>query len=241
MCHKGGFRIFCCPQEWPWYLSPKQCNLSGQAIHTPTFRRFARIDSQEKPILNHLARFAQIASKTLLSDSHSNSRDSRPILAAIHFLEGRFAKKGSFRSENQFAENIRDSTRIANRFVRIGPLRMQQSWERWYFYKIASKDARVWHPENNGHCPKILLPKTCSVPSIGVIGKSALEIGQFLRRNFWMISGGPFLSQPLVLLLIKKRTQGILVVSVSRKCPERFGGKSGDIRDVPTWFVSSFT
>ena len=36
-----------------------------------------------------------------------------------------------------------------------------------------------------------------SVPSIGVIGKSALEIGQFPRRNFWMISGGPFLSRPL--------------------------------------------
>ena len=40
-------------------------------------------------------------------------------------------------------------------------------------------------------------PKWCSVPSIGVIEKSALEIGQFLRRNFWMISGGPFLSRPL--------------------------------------------
>ena len=35
-------------------------------------------------------------------------------------------------------------------------------------------------------------PKRCSVPSIGVIGKSALEIGQFLRRTIWMISGGPF-------------------------------------------------
>ena len=34
-------------------------------------------------------------------------------------------------------------------------------------------------------------PKWCSVPSIGVIGKSALEIGQFLRRIVWMISGGP--------------------------------------------------
>ena len=34
-------------------------------------------------------------------------------------------------------------------------------------------------------------------PSMGVIGKSAPEIGQFLRRNFWMISGGPFLSRPL--------------------------------------------
>ena len=28
-------------------------------------------------------------------------------------------------------------------------------------------------------------------------GKSALEIGEFLRRNFWMISGGPILSRPL--------------------------------------------
>ena len=34
-------------------------------------------------------------------------------------------------------------------------------------------------------------PKLCSVLSIGVIGKSALEIAQFLRRNFWMISGVP--------------------------------------------------
>ena len=40
-------------------------------------------------------------------------------------------------------------------------------------------------------------PKWCSALSIGVIGKSALEIGHFLRRNFWMISGGPFLSRPL--------------------------------------------
>ena len=34
--------------------------------------------------------------------------------------------------------------------------------------------------------------KWCSVLSIGVIGKSAREIG-----HFWMISGGPFLSRPL--------------------------------------------
>ena len=40
-------------------------------------------------------------------------------------------------------------------------------------------------------------PKWCSVLSIGVIGKSALEIGHVLRRNIWMISGGPFLSRPL--------------------------------------------
>ena len=41
-------------------------------------------------------------------------------------------------------------------------------------------------------------PEWFSVLSIGVIGKSAPEIGDFLRRNFWMISGGPFL--PLGLL-----------------------------------------
>ena len=40
-------------------------------------------------------------------------------------------------------------------------------------------------------------PKWCSVLSIGVTGKSALEIGHCLRRNFWMISGGPFLSRLL--------------------------------------------
>ena len=68
-------------------ISPQ---LSGQTIRTPTFRRFARIDSREsirkkKPIF-----------EALLSDSHSNSGDSRPVLAAIHFLEGRFAKKTFF-------------------------------------------------------------------------------------------------------------------------------------------------
>ena len=31
--------------------------------------------------------------------------------------------------------------------------------------------------------------------------KSALEIGQFLRRNFWTISGAPFSPGPFVLLL----------------------------------------
>ena len=44
-------------------------------------------------------------------------------------------------------------------------------------------------------------PKWCSVLSIGVIGKSALEIGHFLRPNFWMISGGPPSPGPFVSLL----------------------------------------
>ena len=51
----------------------------------------------------------------------------------------------------------------------------------------------IWISSTAGYCPKILLLK----PAIGVIGKSALEIGHFLRRNFWMISGGPPLSRPL--------------------------------------------
>ena len=49
-------------------------------------------------------------------------------------------------------------------------------------------------------------PKWCSVPCIGVIGKSAFEIGQLLRRNFWMLSGGPFFPfspGPFFLLLIE--------------------------------------
>ena len=36
-----------------------------------------------------------------------------------------------------------------------------------------------------------------NVDDIGVIGKSAVEIGQFLTRNIWMISGDPFLSRSL--------------------------------------------
>ena len=52
-----------------------------------------------------------------------------------------------------------------------------------------------------GYCPKILLLKRAKLVlgpfRLGVIGSSALEIGQFLRQNFWMISGGPFLSRPL--------------------------------------------
>ena len=54
--------------------------------------------------------------------SHSNSRDSRPILAAIHFLEGRFAKRlFFFEADSQRIFAIR--VRIANRFARIGPPR----------------------------------------------------------------------------------------------------------------------
>ena len=69
---------------------------------------------------------------------------------------------------------------------------------------ISSKTKGPGEQGAAGCCPKILplkRAKRVSVPSIGVIGKSALENGQFPRRNFWMISWGPFLSRPLFLLL----------------------------------------
>ena len=51
------------------------------------------------------------------------------------------------------------------------------------------------------YCPNILLLKRAKMVLCpfhrSLLGKSALEIGQFLRRNFWMISPGPSLSQPL--------------------------------------------
>ena len=76
--------------------------LSGQAIRTPTFRRFARIDSQQKTYF--WSTWPDSHESRLLSDSHWNSRDSRPFLAAIHVLEGWFAnKKKGFSSENRFA------------------------------------------------------------------------------------------------------------------------------------------
>ena len=65
---------------------------------------------------------------------------------------------------------------------------------------ISSKTKGPGEQGAAGYCTKILLRKRAkmvSAPSTGVIGKSALEIGHFLRRSFWMISGSPFLSRPL--------------------------------------------
>ena len=47
------------------------------------------------------------------------------------------------------------------------------------------------------YCPKILLSRRPTWRSALSIGDSALEIGQVPSRNFWMISGGPFLSRLL--------------------------------------------
>ena len=48
-----------------------------------------------------------------------------------------------------------------------------------------------------------------------LLGKCALEISQFLRRNFWMISGAPFSPGPFVLLLKKLFLGGPNTVSWS--------------------------
>ena len=67
---------------------------SGQAIRTPTFRRFARIDSQKNIYV--WSTWPDSRESRLLSNSHWDSRHSRPILAAIHFLEDRFATRAAF-------------------------------------------------------------------------------------------------------------------------------------------------
>ena len=93
-------------------------NLSGQAIRTPTFRRFAWIDSQKK---THRYFFAGIASSlrfALKFAWFASSPRCYPV-----FLEGRFAK-------------LRRA-RIANRFARIGPLRWKQFW-------ISDFSSRPW-------------------------------------------------------------------------------------------------
>ena len=61
--------------------------------------------------------------------------------------------------------------------------------------KISSKPKGPGEEGAAGYRPKILLPKKAKMVLCSfhrVIGKSALEIGHFLRRNFW----GPFLSRP---------------------------------------------
>ena len=51
-----------------------------------------------------------------------------------------------------------------------------------------------------GYCPKLLLLKRANMvlrPFHRSHREICTRIGQFLRRNIWMISGGPFLSRPL--------------------------------------------
>ena len=92
-------------------FSPDNFSLSGQAIRTPMFRRFARIDSRESirrkiPIFEALS---QIRSNRVFSRIRIEIRVIRVQSSLLsHYLKGRFAKRRFFRSENRFA--------------RIGPL-----------------------------------------------------------------------------------------------------------------------
>ena len=66
---------------------------------------------------------------------------------------------------------------------------------------ISSKTKGPGEEGAAGYCPKILLPpkkkpKWCSALSIRVIGKSALEIGHFLRRNLLGVPQNPGTSKP---------------------------------------------
>ena len=62
---------------------------------------------------------------------------------------------------------------------------------------------------------------------MGVIRKSALEIGHFLRRHFWMISGGPFLSRPLCFTAEhKEKHVNKIFTGLSR---DFFGGGGGGL------------
>ena len=101
----GGAEIHFSAIVFPFRAGGPQWGLyqvSGQAIRTPTFRRFARIDSKKKYLfLKHLARFAQIASVFSLI-CIGIWRDSRPILAAnIPFLP----KKGFFEARIDLRES----------------------------------------------------------------------------------------------------------------------------------------
>ena len=103
----------------------KRCGISGPAIRTPTFRRFARIDSQNKYLfLKHLARFARIASSLRFV---LKSRDSHPVLALV-------------------ARAIRNAIR-ANRFARI--IRNQNP----YFYSASGRFARITRISDSRESP----------------------------------------------------------------------------------------
>ena len=95
--------------------------LSGPAIRTPTFRRFARIDSQKIPIFEALdqirANRVSLRFALKFAGFASNPR--------CYFLEGQFAKKGVFFCRESRIDSQRIfaiCVRIANRCARIDPL-----------------------------------------------------------------------------------------------------------------------
>ena len=83
--------------------------LSGQAIRTPTFRRFARIDSRES-ICKTIPTFealGQIRANRVFSPIRIGIRVICVQSSLLsHFLEGRFAKKGFSKREFRFTESL---------------------------------------------------------------------------------------------------------------------------------------
>ena len=94
--------------------------LSGQAIHTPTFRRFARIDSKKMPIVEALR---QIRANRVFSSIRIELRVVRVQSTLLsHFLEGRFAKMRFFsKRESIHREYSRFACESRIDAKRIGP------------------------------------------------------------------------------------------------------------------------
>ena len=77
--------------------------LSGPAIRKPTFRRFARIDSQKKTSI--FEALGQIRANRVFPPIRVQLR----VIRIQFSLEGRFAKRICFRSENRFRIDSRES------------------------------------------------------------------------------------------------------------------------------------
>ena len=115
--------------------------------------RFARIDSREsihKKKLIFGSTWPDSRGSCLLSDSHSNSRDSRPVLAAIHFLEGRFAKTRFFffSKRETIRRDIRDSraNRESIRANRPTKLPCHDYYDRFEAFSTRSKGTLLAWP-----------------------------------------------------------------------------------------------
>ena len=83
---------------YTWHIAIRSSSptLSGQAIRTPTFRRFAWIDSRESIRKKYFRGTCPDSREShLLSDSHWHSRNSRQTLAAIPCF-GRSIRKKHF-------------------------------------------------------------------------------------------------------------------------------------------------
>ena len=111
-------------------------------------RRFAHqrfVDSREsirkkEPIFEARA-WPDSSESRRPSDSHSDSRDFRPVLAAIHFLEGRFAKQELFSKQ----ESIRANQPTKRACGRGGPGSFETFWD---FGARGCGDSCIWREKS---------------------------------------------------------------------------------------------